>query len=80
MYKRQIYSWLNKGDLLTIAGHFEASTYTDQSGKKVYAQVLRIDDLATLEAKSVRDNRAAQAQQIQAQQVQVQAPVAQRVQ
>lgn len=69
-----IYSWLNKGDLLTIAGHFEASTYTDKSGQKVYAQVLRVDNLATLEAKSVRDNRAAQAQ---APQAQVQAPQAQ---
>ena len=76
-----IYSWLNKGDLLTIAGHFEASTYTDKTGQKVYAQVLRVDNLATLEAKSVRDNRAAQAQAPQAQvaQPQVQqAPVAQQ--
>lgn len=52
-----IYSFLDAGDLVTVNGHIQASSF-EKNGETVYTQVLRVDSINTLESKTVRENRA----------------------
>lgn len=77
---RGIFATLRTGDQVAVSYHLDTDTYTDKSGKTVYAQVAKLDDLTLLTrgkaANAAREQASAQKEPIQAPNVAVsEAPV-----
>lgn len=54
-----IYTELHAEDLVTIEGHVETYTYTNDAGQTIYGQQVRINNITALESTWVRKEHAA---------------------
>ena len=54
-----VYNYLNKGDLIGVAGQIENNDYTDRTGVRHYELVLGIRTIERMETRAVREARSA---------------------
>lgn len=69
-----IFASLRTGDQVAVSYHLDTDTYTDRSGKTVYAQVAKLDDLTLLTrgkaATAAREQASTEASAAQAEPIQ----------